>query len=117
MMKIPFTSLVTKSLAAFALCLMLAVTAHADALGDARAAGLVGERPDGYLDSVTPNPTPEIRNLVDQVNAVRRSAYQRIGGEKGVPAEEVGALAAEQAIKKLNPGMFYMNSSGQWVQK
>ena len=117
MIKIPFISLVTKSLAVLALCSLLAVAAHADALGDARAAGQVGERPDGYIDSVTPNPTPEIRNLVDQVNAVRRSAYQRIGGEKGVPAEEVGALAAEQAINKLQPGMYYMNSSGQWVQK
>jgi uncharacterized protein YdbL (DUF1318 family) len=117
MIKIPFTSLVAKSLAAIALCLMLAGTAHADALNDARAAGLVGERPDGYLDSVAPSPTPEIRSLIDQVNAIRRSDFQRIGGQKGVPPEEVGALVAEETIKKLKPGMYYMNSSGQWVQK
>jgi len=117
MIKIPSTSLVTKSLAVIALCLMLAGTAHADALNDARAAGLVGERPDGYVDSVAPNPTPEIRELIDQVNAIRRSDFQRIGGEKGVPAEEVGALVAEETVKKLRPGMYYMDNSGQWVQK
>jgi uncharacterized protein len=30
----------------------------------------------------------------------------------------VGALAAEKTIsQRLKPGMYYMNSSGQWVQK
>ena len=92
--------------------------AHADALDDARAAGLLGERPDGYVDVVSPSATPDIVNLKEQINAQRRKVYQQLAGEKGVPVEEVGALAAEKTIsQKLQPGWFYMNSAGQWVQK
>jgi len=100
-------------------CLVLPVSlARADALDDARAAGLLGERPDGYVDVVTANPTPDIVNLKEQINAQRRKIYQQLAGEKGVPVEEVAALAAEKTIgQKLKPGMYYMDSSGQWVQK
>lgn len=105
--------------AAAVLCLMLTATvAQADALDDARAAGLLGERPDGYVDVVNPNASADILALKEQINAQRRKIYQQLAGEKGVPAEEVGALAAEKTIaQKLKPGMYYMNSSGQWVQK
>jgi uncharacterized protein YdbL (DUF1318 family) len=107
------------ALAVLALSVMLpASLAHADALDDARAAGLLGERPDGYVDVVSANATPDIVNLKEQINAQRRKVYQQLAGEKGVPVEEVAALAAEKTIsQKLKPGMFYMNSSGQWVQK
>lgn len=107
------------ALAALLMCLALPLaSARADSLDDARAAGLVGERPDGYVDFVQPNPPPNIQQLVTEINAQRRKVYQQLAGEKGVPVEEVGALAAEKTIaQKLKPGMYYMNSSGQWVQK
>jgi uncharacterized protein YdbL (DUF1318 family) len=106
------------ALAALVLCAILPWSAFADSLDDARAAGLVGERPDGYVDYVTPNPTPDLRNLVDSINAQRRKVYEKLAGEKGVPAEEVGALAAEKTIsQRLKPGWYYLNSSGQWVKK
>src|SRR3954462_14412325 len=93
-------------------------SAHADALDAARAAGLLGERPDGYVDAVTPNPSAEVMSLKEQINAQRRKVYQQLAGEKGVPVEEVAALAAEKTIaQKLKPGMYYLDSSGQWVQK
>jgi uncharacterized protein YdbL (DUF1318 family) len=106
-------------LAALLLALTLPLAAaHADSLDDARAAGLLGERPDGYVDAVTANPTPDIVSLKEQINAQRRKVYQQLAGEKGVPVEEVAALAAEKTIaQKLKPGMYYMDSSGQWVQK
>jgi len=104
-------------LAALLLMLPLAA-AHADPLDDARAAGLLGERPDGYVDAVTANPAPNIVSLKEQINAQRRKVYQQLAGEKGVPVEEVAALAAEKTIaQKLKPGMYYLDSSGQWVQK
>jgi hypothetical protein len=106
-------------LAALLLCLVLPIAgARADPLDDARAAGLVGERPDGYVDVVTPSPTPAIQALVADINAKRRAAYEQLAGQKGVPVEEVGALAAEKTIsQKLKPGWFYLNSAGQWVKK
>ena len=107
------------ALAVLFLCLALPTSiAHADALDDARSAGLIGERPDGYVDAVTPNPPANIQQLISEINAQRRKVYQQLAGEKGVPVEEVAALAAEKTIaQRLQPGMFYMNSSGQWVQK
>lgn len=108
----------TLILIASVLCVALPLSAFADALDDARAAGLVGERPDGYVDYVTPNPTPDLHNLVDGINAKRRQFYEKLAGEKGVPTEEVGALAAEKTIsQRLKPGWYYLNSSGQWVKK
>jgi len=121
-MKQNLHSLMTRFRAAvtvLVLCLILpAAAAHADALDDARAAGLLGERPDGYVDIVTSSPTPDLVQLKDSINAQRRKIYLQLAGEKGVPVEEVGALAAEKTIaQRLKPGMYYMNSSGQWVQK
>jgi uncharacterized protein len=106
-------------LAALLICLMLPIAAaRADPLDDARAAGLVGERPDGYVDVVAPNPTPDIQQLVSDINSQRRKFYEQLAGQKGVPVEEVAALAAEKTIaQKLQPGWFYMDSSGQWVKK
>jgi uncharacterized protein YdbL (DUF1318 family) len=118
MRKLSFLRSAKSWLAALALVVMLPIAAHADSLDSARAAGLVGERPDGYVDYVTPNPTPDIQKLVADINAQRRKVYEQLAGQKGVPVEEVGALAAEKTIsQKLQPGMYYMNSAGQWVQK
>ncbi len=105
-------------LAVLALIVLLPIAAHADSLDSARAAGLVGERPDGYVDFVKPNPPADVQKLVTDINAQRRKVYEQLAGEKGVPVEEVGALAAEKTIsQKLQPGWYYMNSAGQWVQK
>ena len=66
------------ALAVLLLCLALpASLAHADALDDARAAGLVGERPDGYVDAVAPNPPANIQQLITEINAQRRQAADR----------------------------------------
>jgi hypothetical protein len=51
------------------------------------------------------------------VNAKRMEKYQQIATEKGVPVEQIGAIAGEKIIGKLKPGSYYMDSSGNWVQK
>jgi len=115
----PWITRLKATLAALLLAVLLPfAAAHADPLDDARSAGLVGERPDGYVDAVTPSPTPQIQQLISNINAQRRSAYQTLAAQKGVPVEEVGALAAEKTIsQRLKPGWYYMNSAGQWVKK
>ena len=100
-----------------ALAMMSAVPAMADALDDARAAGLVGERPDGLVAAVSPNVPANIQSLVQSVNAKRLEKYQQISVEKGVPPEQVGAITGEKIISKLKPGWYYMDASGNWVQK
>ncbi len=92
--------------------------AHADALDDARATGQVGERADGYVALVNSGVSADIKTLVDDVNAKRRAAYQKIAAEKSVPAEQIGAITAEKIIREiLKPGMYYMDAGGSWKQK
>ena len=100
-----------------ALAMVFAAPAMADALNDARAAGLVGERPDGLVSPVDPSAPANIQSLVQSVNAQRIEKYQQISSQKGVPVEQVGAISGEKIISKLKPGLYYMNASGQWVQK
>lgn len=100
-----------------ALAMMFAAPAMADSLDQARAAGLVGERPDGYVAPVSGSAPADIMSLIQSVNSQRMQKYQQIAAEKGVPVEQVAALTAEKIIAKLKPGWYYMNASGQWVQK
>lgn len=114
---------ISKTLKSLFAALMLAITlpmasALADPLDDARAAGILGERPDGYVDVVSGNPTAEIRQLMTDINTQRRAVYEQLAAQKGVPIEQIGAIAAEKTInEKLQPGWYYMNASGQWQQK
>jgi uncharacterized protein YdbL (DUF1318 family) len=100
-----------------ALAMVFAAPAMADALDDARAAGLVGERPDGLVAPVSPGAPANILSLVQSVNAKRLEKYQQISAEKGVPAEQVGAITGEKIISKLKAGWYYMDASGNWVKK
>ena len=89
----------------------------ADSLEDARAAGLVGERPDGLVAPVSSNVPADVMSLIQSVNAKRMEKYQQIAAEKGVPVEQVGAITGEKIIAKLKPGWYYMDASGNWVKK
>jgi uncharacterized protein YdbL (DUF1318 family) len=114
------TSLKIKSLLSgllLALAMVFSAPAMADALDDARAAGVVGERPDGLVSPVDPSAPANIQSLVQSVNAQRMEKYQQISSQKGVPVEQVGAIAGEKIISKLKPGYKYMDASGNWVTK
>jgi len=100
-----------------ALAMVFAAPAMADGLDDARAAGLVGERPDGYVAPVSAGAPADILSLVQSVNSQRMQKYQQISAEKGVPVEQIGAITAEKIIGRLKPGWYYMDASGNWVQK
>ena len=114
------TSLKIKSLLSgllLALAMVFSAPAMADALDDARAAGVVGERPDGLVAPVSASAPANVLSLVQSVNAQRMEKYQQISAQKGVPVEQVGAIAGEKIIGKLKPGYKYMDSSGNWVTK
>jgi hypothetical protein len=103
-------------LVAVALLLITGQAVVADALDDAKAAGLIGERPDGFVAAVQPNPTPDIAALVKNINRKRAAAYERIADESGTPVEQVGALAAEKVRQQSPPGHYFMNPNGSWSQ-
>ena len=92
--------------------------AQASPLDDARSAGYVGERPDGYVGIIDPSAPSDVKALVDKVNAQRRSKYEELAAEQSVPVEQVGAVTAEKIIgEMLQPGWYYMDAAGNWVQR
>jgi uncharacterized protein len=91
--------------------------AFADALDDAKAAGLVGERIDGYLGVVDSGAPADVRRLVEQINAERRAEYAEIADKKGVPVKAVAQIAGEKLINRAGGGEYVMGADGQWRRK
>lgn len=79
--------------------------------------GIVGERPDGFLGLVKGSAAPEVQRKVNEVNVKRRSLYERLSRETGTTVQQVGIITGEKQIAKAAAGTYYMNGSGQWVQK
>jgi len=73
-------------------------TAHAANLDQAKQQGLVCELPTGYLKP-TGAATPDVKAMVNDINAKRKAEYTRIAKEHKVSAQDVGVLTA----KKLEP--------------
>lgn len=97
--------------------LLPAAPAAALTLDEAKARGLVGERPDGFVGIVDPAAPAEVRALVEEVNAKRRAAYERIAKKNGVPLDAVAALAGKKLIEKTPAGQYVMDAQGNWVRK
>jgi uncharacterized protein YdbL (DUF1318 family) len=102
---------------ALALIVGGAAGAWSASLDNAKAIGLIGERPDGYVAAVQPNPPPDIAALVQQVNNKRRAAYADIAAKEGVPVEQVGALTAEKIRAQAPTGDYFLTPNGTWAQK
>lgn len=100
---------------ALALALWL-VPAAALTLQEARARGLVGETPRGYLAPVG-SPTAEVSALVNQVNVARRSHYSEIAGRTGATLEQVEILSAREIRQNVPDGTYLLNPDGSWVRK
>lgn len=96
----------------------LALTAAALGLDEAKARGLVGERPDGYLGIVAPaSAGTEVRELVESVNARRRDEYRRIAEANGVSLDVVRQLAGKKAIERTPAGQWVLLPDGRWTRK
>lgn len=94
---------------------LLSAPAFALDLPQARAQGVVGELPSGYVAAV--QATPGTQALVSEVNEKRRGEYLRISQQNGQPVDIVAKLAAQQIIGKLPPGAMYQDPSGAWKKK
>jgi uncharacterized protein len=91
--------------------------AQAEPLEDAKAAGLVGERIDGYLGVVGSSAPADVVQLVEQVNAERRAKYAEIAQKQGAPVEAVAQIAGKKLIERAGPGEYVMGADGQWQHK
>lgn len=101
-----------------ALCslLVFAGSAFAISLDQAKREGLVGETPSGYLAAVG-NPSPEVQQLISDINAQRRAKYAQIAQKNRTAIGAVEALAGKKAMDETAPGNFIQRPSGEWVRK
>ena len=93
-----------------------ATSAWSADLHQAKAAGQIGEQPNGYL-GVVGNAPPDVQALVSNINQQRRAAYQNIAQKNGTSLQAVEVLAGKQAIDKTPPGQYIRTPSGQWIKK
>lgn len=91
------------------------VGAWALSLEEAKAKGLVGEKPSGYLGLVNPADR-DAQVLVNEVNQKRRQAYEEIARRNGTNLSQVELLAGEKAIQNTKAGHL-VEGPGGWVKK
>lgn len=82
-----------------------------------RAAGTVGERYDGYAVVRDPASAASLDPLVSQINAERRKVYTDRATADHVPADQIGRVYAGEIFKSAPAGTWFLQESGQWVQK
>lgn len=78
----------------------------------ARAAGEVGEQPDGYL-GIAVTPTDALRRLVSDINAQRKAAYAE-SARDGSTLEQFAFVSGCNLIAKTAPGEKYRTPGGVW---
>ncbi len=86
------------------------------ALSQARAAGQVGERFDGYLGLASPA-SPMVRSQVNAVNIKRRALFSQLASRRGVAPGDVGVTAGCELLARVAIGEQYMLADGQWRRR
>ena len=83
-------------------------------LGPAKAAGLLGEQPNGYLGVVkAQGNAAEIARLI---NEARRTEYQRLAKNNNIQLADVETMAGKKALEKTPAGQ-YIQLNGKWLTK
>jgi uncharacterized protein YdbL (DUF1318 family) len=90
--------------------------AQSPAIEGAVAAGVVGERYDGYMGFAM-GPTPELRRQVQAVNIRRRNLYIELASRRNVTPEVVGLATGCELLARIPAGEAYMLSDGIWRRR
>ena len=90
--------------------------AQTPAVNAAKAAGMVGERFDGYLGVAGPA-SGVMRSQVATINIQRRSLYSRLAVSKGVSPQDVGITAGCQLLGRVGVGEAYLWADGRWRRR
>lgn len=104
------TTLLVISLPSMAVNLQQAMSS----LGDVKAQGLVGEKPDGYLGVVTHSGDAD--EIVKLINEARLAQYQRLAKDNNIAVADVQAMAGQKAIEKTQSGQ-YIQVNQKWAKK
>lgn len=83
-------------------------------VSQAKAAGRIGERADGYLGIVRPG-DPALAALVARVNEERRESYGQLADRHDTSLPVVATVAGERRLAAAAPGEPIMNADGLWV--
>ncbi len=108
----------TRTLAAAALIGAMLTGAPASAQRDpayaqARAAGTIGEKPDGYL-AVVGSASAAVQAIVDDINIRRRQEYTRQAAATGATVEQFAFTTGCNLILRTVPGEKYQAPDGSW---
>jgi uncharacterized protein YdbL (DUF1318 family) len=108
----------TMQLALGAALLMIgpAALAQTPAVNAARAAGIVGERYDGFV-GVAAAPSATVRSQVGTINIQRRTLYSNLATSRGVSPYEVGITAGCRLLARVKVGEAYMLADGLWRRR
>ena len=100
-------------------CLIVLAGSPASALDlkDAKSSGKVGEQLDGYLGVVASDASDEVKDLISDINAKRRSKYEGIAKQRGTSTGAVAALAGSKLIARAGSGDYVETSKGKWIRK
>ena len=95
--------------------LLIAFSANALSLQEAKKSGLLGELPSGYIGLVKSN--SEAQSVMDNVNQKRLAHFKKIAKKNGLSVAQVAELAGAKFINKTSSGNYIQNSSGKWIKK
>jgi uncharacterized protein YdbL (DUF1318 family) len=93
-----------------------AALAQTPAVNAARAAGIVGERYDGFV-GVAAAPSAIVRSQVGTINIQRRTLYSNLATSRGVSPYEVGITAGCRLLARVKVGEAYMLADGVWRRR
>ena len=102
--------------AALALTSAVAAAQSSSGVVDARRAGIVGERYDGFMGFAV-TPSPAVRRHVLAINIKRRSLYTDLATRRGVTREVAGIAAGCELLSRVQVGEVYLLSDGIWRRR
>lgn len=105
-------------LAALAATVLIAAPALAQrdpAYAAARAAGQVGEQPDGYL-GIVGAATPALQALVNNINIQRKKQYTAQAAS-GSTVQQMAFVTGCNLILRTEPGEKYQAPDGRWLTR
>ena len=91
----------------------MAMAQRDPAYAAARAEGLVGEQPDGYL-GIVGAATPALRTLVNSINIQRKAAYTQKAQASGATVEQMAFTSGCNLIAQTVGGEKYKTPEGVW---
>lgn len=106
-------------LSAVAVAGLVSVAAAAQtspSVNSAIAAGLIGERFDGYLGVRGAIPV-SVRRAAEAVNIRRRALYSGLASRRGVSPQEVGITAGCTTLARVAPGHWYLLGDNVWRRR